>query len=59
MYWLVWKYFGLPEATDVRQERVSIESESRFNPLIWDTNVSGVVNHKGMISRAYFNLLLV
>ena len=55
----VYKYFGQPEATHVRREMVTIETMRRFHLLIWDTIVSDVGYHKGVLSRDFLNYLLI
>ena len=55
----VWKYFDLPEATEVRRERSAIDPEKRFHQLIWDTILSDTDNQKGGLSRKYIFLYYI
>ena len=48
LYWLVWKYFDFPEATELRRVKLGLRLEIRFQKLIWESIVRDVVNHKGI-----------
>ena len=50
-YWLVWRHFDYPLATDAGRERVSVDTDSGFHQLIWEMIARDYGKNKGRLSR--------